>query len=315
MTIDVAPAPLARPRRPRGRSRRRGARPGLKETLAGYGFLAPALLFFVVFLFIPVVLGVLLSFKHSSGFGVDTNAGFSNYTELFHDALFWKTVRNTAIYTALTVPTSVLMGLGIALVLWREMRGRTVYRTIIYFPVVISGIATGIVGGWMFNENIGFVDKSIISLGLSPISWQSHSWPAMFSLVVMTIWTRLGFNMVIYLAGLQNIDESYLEAARIEGANSWQRLWKVIWPLLGPTTFFLILLNVIYSFQAFDLIYIMTQGGPSNSTNTMLLYAYQQAFQNENQGYAAAIGIFLLFIVLIFTALQWRLSRNREVAG
>ncbi len=314
MSIDVAPAPLARPR-PSRRQRRRGARPGWKETLAGYGFLAPALLFFVVFLFIPVVLGVLLSFKHSSGFGVDTNAGFSNYNQLIHDPLFWKTVKNTAIYTALTVPTSVIMGLGIALVLWKEMRGRTIYRTIIYFPVVISGIATGIVGGWMFNENIGFINKSAISLGLSPISWQSHSWPAMFSLVVMTIWTRLGFNMVIYLAGLQNIDESYLEAARIEGANSWQRLWKVIWPLLGPTTFFLILLNVIYSFQAFDLIYIMTQGGPSNSTNTMLLYAYQQAFQNENQGYAAAIGIFLLFIVLIFTALQWRLSKNREVAG
>jgi multiple sugar transport system permease protein len=229
--------------------------------------------------------------------------------------LFWQTVKNTAIYTALTVPTSVIIGLGVALLLWRDLRGRTIYRTIIYFPVVISGIATGIVGGWMFNENIGFVDKSLRALGLAPISWQSHGFPAMLSLVIMTIWTRIGFNMVIYLSGLQNIDQSYLETATIEGANAWQRLWKVMWPLLGPTTFFLILLNVIYSFQAFDLIYVMTSGGPDNATNTMLVYAYQQAFQNQEQGYAAAIGIFLLFIVLIFTALQWRLSRNREVAG
>jgi multiple sugar transport system permease protein len=239
----------------------------------------------------------------------------TNYRTLLHDPLFWKTVKNTAIYTALTVPTSILCGLGVALLLWRELQGRTFYRTIIYFPVVISGIATGIVGFWMFNENIGFMDKSLRALGLPGVSWQSHSWPAMFSIVIMTIWTRVGFNMVIYLGGLQNIDESYLETAKLEGANAWQRLWKVMWPLLGPTTFFLIILNVIYSFQAFDLIFAMTYGGPSNSTNTMLLYSYQQAFQNNNQGYAAAIGIFLLAIVLIFTALQWRLSKNREVTG
>ena len=281
----------------------------------GYGFLAPALLFFVVFLFLPVGLGISLSFQNSSGFGVNTPAGLHNYTELLHDPLFWKTVKNTAIYTALTVPTSLLLGLGVALLLWREMQGRALYRTIIYFPVVISGIATGIVGFWMFNENIGFLDKSLRSLGLPAVSWQSHSWPAMVSVVIMTIWTRVGFNMVIYLGGLQNIDESYLEAAKLEGANAWQRLRKVMWPLLGPTTFFLILLNVIYSFQAFDLIFAMTYGGPSNGTNTMLLYSYQEAFQNQEQGYAAASGIFLLASGRIFPALQWRLSRNREVTG
>ncbi len=310
MSVQAASRRLSLPPR-----RRRRWRASLIDTLTAYGFLAPTLLFFGVFLFLPIVLGVLLSFQHSSGFGANTPAGLSNYTQLLHDPLFWKTVKNTAIYTALTVPTSVILGLAIALLFWRQMKGRTVYRAIIYFPMVISGVATAIVGGWMFNENIGVFDKFLVSVGLSPIEWQSHTFPAMVSLVVMTIWTRVGFNMVIYLSGLQNIDESYLETARIEGANAWQRLVKVLWPLLGPTTFFLIILNVIYSFQVFDLVYVMTAGGPSNGTNMMLLYAYQQAFQNQEQGYAAAIGVFLLVVVLIFTALQWRLSRNQEVAG
>lgn len=312
MSIDVSSGPLPAPS---ARRRRQRWRTGLLDTLAAYGFLAPTLLFFGVFLFLPIVLGILLSFQHSSGFGVNTPAGLSNYTTLLHDPLFWKCVKNTAIYTALTVPTSVLIGLAIALLFWREMKGRTFYRAMIYFPMVISGVATAIVGGWIFNENIGVIDKFLVSIGMTPIEWQSKTFPAMLSLVVMTIWTRIGFNMVIYLSGLQNIDESYLETARIEGANAWQRLVKVLWPLLGPTTFFLIILNVIYSFQVFDLVFVMTAGGPSNGTNMMLLYAYQQAFQNQEQGYAAAIGVFLLLIVLIFTALQWRLSRNREVTG
>lgn len=313
MSVDIAPTAVA-PAPPLPRRRRR-LRSGLMDTLAAFGFIGPALLFFCVFLFWPIISGFLLSFQHSSGFGVSTPAGLSNYTALLHDSLFWQTVKNTAIYTILTVPSSVLLGLAIALLFWGEIRGRTVYRAFIYFPMVISGVATAIVGGWLFNENIGFVSHFMTSLGLAPIRWQSAPFPAMLSLVIMTIWTRVGFNMVIYLAGLQNIDDSYLETAKLEGANWWQQLWRVLWPLLGPTTFFLIVLNVIYSFQVFDLVFVMTAGGPSNGTNMMLLYAYQQGFENQAQGYASAIGMVLFLIVLVFTALQWRLSRNQDVTG
>lgn len=285
------------------------------ETLAGYGFAAPALVFFAIFAFLPIVLGLLISFQSSGGFGPSKWVGLDNYRELIHDPLFWKSVKNTAVYTVLTVPTSILIGLGIALLFRAEARGRAFYRGMVYFPTVISGVATAIVGQWMFNENIGVVDKFLRSMGLASIHWQSSSFPAMLSLVIMTLWTRVGFNMVIYLAGLQNIDNSYLETAMIEGANWWQRQWKVVWPLLGPTTFFLVVLNVIYSFQVFDLVYVMTGGGPSNSTSMMVTYAYQQGFQNQAQGYAAAIGMFLFLVVLIFSALQWRLSRNKDVAG
>jgi len=306
---------VLRPSAPTSQRRRQRRTWLIKETLAGYGFVAPALLFFSVFLFLPIIFGLWISFQNSSGFGVSTFAGLANYREMIHDPVFWKSVENTAVYTALTVPTSVLFGLGIALLLRAEIEGRTLYRAMIYFPMVISGVATAIVGGWMFNENFGVVTKFVTALGLPVIHWQSQGLPAMLSLVIMTIWTRVGFNMIIYLAGLQNVDNSYLETAMIEGASWWQRLWRVIWPLLGPTTFFLVVLNVIYSFQVFDLVYVMTGGGPSNDTSVMVTYAYQQAFQNESQGYAAAIGMFLFVIVLVFTGLQWRLSRHREVTG
>jgi multiple sugar transport system permease protein len=150
--------------------RRRRRRVSWRETLSAYGFLAPALVFFSVFLFLPIVLGAWISLRNSTGFGASTFAGLSNYRQLFANPLFWKTVKNTAVYTLLTVPTSLVIGLGIALLLRAEMRGRTFYRAMIYFPMVISGVATAIVGGWMFNENIGVVDKFLGAVGLPPSS-------------------------------------------------------------------------------------------------------------------------------------------------
>jgi ABC-type sugar transport system permease subunit len=264
-------------------------------------------------MFVPIIRGAYISLEYSSGFGADTWAGLANYQYMLHDSVFWQTLRNTAVYTVLTVPTSILIGLGIALLFKDEsMRGRNVYRAFVYFPMVISGVATAIVGGWMFNENIGVVNKMVTSLGLPAVHWQSSPWPAMFSIVVMTIWTRVGFNMVIYLAGLQNVDPTYHEAAMIDGASLFQRFRSITWPLLGPTTFFLVIMNVIYSFQVFDLVYVMTGGGPSNSTNMLGVYAYQQAFQSNEQGYATAIGMALFAFMLVFTVVQWKLSGNRE---
>jgi len=316
VTADTAPAPgelLAFGPEPGSGAARRWA---ITEWLTAYSFLAPTIAFFGVFMFLPIFLGFWISLQHSSGFGASTFAGGANYTQLIHDPIFWKTVGNTAIYTALTVPTSILIGLGIALLLKDELlRGRNIYRSFVYFPMVISGVATAIVGGWMFNENLGVADKFLAAVGLPIIQWQSAAAPAMLSLVIMTLWTRVGFCMVIYLAGLQNIDPTYQEAAAVDGASAWQRFRHVIWPLLGPTTFFLIIMNVIYSFQVFDLVFVMTGGGPSNSTNMLGVYAYQQGFEANQQGYAAAIGMVLFVIVLVFTAFQWRISRNREVSG
>jgi multiple sugar transport system permease protein len=285
----------------------------MQEALTGYGFLTPTAVFFTIFMFVPIIRGAYISLEYSNGFGSDTWAGLANYQFMFQDSVFWQTLKNTAIYTVLTVPSSILIGLGIALLLRDEsMRGRNIYRAFVYFPMVISGVATAIVGGWMFNENIGVANKMLTSLGLPAVHWQSSAWPSMFSIVIMTLWTRVGFNMVIYLAGLQNVDPTYHEAAMMDGAGIFQRFRAITWPLLGPTTFFLVIMNVIYSFQVFDLVYVMTGGGPSNSTNMLGVYAYQQAFQSNEQGYATAIGMALFAFMLAFTVIQWRISNNRE---
>ena len=316
MTAGTAPAQpdvIATGSQPPPGAARRWA---VSETLTAYSFLAPTIFFFGVFMFLPIFLGAWISLTNSSGFGASTFSGLANYRQLIHDPIFWKTVGNTAIYTALTVPTSILIGLGIALLLKDQlMRGRNAYRSFIYFPMVISGVATAIVGGWMFNENLGVANKFLAAVGLPIIHWQSGAAPAMLSLVIMTLWTRVGFCMVIYLAGLQNADPAYHEAAAVDGATAWQRFRSITWPLLGPTTFFLLIMNVIYSFQVFDLVFVMTGGGPSNATNMLGVYAYQQGFQSNQQGYAAAIGMVLFLLVLVFTAVQWKISRNRDVAG
>lgn len=317
LPTEMAPAggkrlALLSPARRSGASRRRA----MTETLTAYGFLAPTLVFFAVFMFLPIVMGAWISLQNSTGFGESTFAGISNYSQLLSDSLFWKTFGNTVVYTALTVPTSILLGLAIAM-LFKDplLRGRNIYRAFVYFPMVISGVATAVVGGWMFNENLGVANNFLTGVGLPAIRWQSAGFPAMLSLVIMTLWTRVGFNMVVYLASLQNIDPSYQEAAVVDGAGLLQRFRSITWPLLGPTTFFLIIMNVIYSFQVFDLVFVMTGGGPSNATNVLGVYAYQQGFEANQQGYAAAVGMVLFVIVLIFTAVQWRLSKNREVTG
>ena len=308
-TVDGA---IALPTRNSLGGRQRAARPvsrrsanrqwRLSEMLTGYSFLAPTLIFFVAFMFLPIGLGFWISLQNSSGFGASTFAGLANYRTLIHDPLFWRTLRNTAEYTLLTVPSSILLGLGVALLLKEEFfRGRNAYRSFVYFPMVISGVATAIVGGWMFNENLGVVDKFLLAVHLPQIHWQSSGFPAMMSLVVMTLWARVGFNMVVYLAALQNLDDTYQEAAAVDGAGTWRRFLHVTWPMLGPTTFFLVVMNVIYSFQVFDLVYVMTGGGPSNSTNMLGVYAYQQGFVSDSQGYAAAIAMVLFLCVLVFT--------------
>jgi ABC-type sugar transport system permease subunit len=153
------------------------------------------------------------------------------------------------------------------------------------------------------------------AVGLYPVAWQSDGLPALISVVIVAIWLRIGFNMIIYLAGLQGIEPQLYEAARIDGASRWQQLRSITVPLVGPSTFFLLIMNVIASFQVFDLIFVMTGGGPGNSTSVLVTYAYRNGFQIREQGYGAAIGIVILIITLLFTFVQWKTSRTRDQVG
>jgi multiple sugar transport system permease protein len=303
-------AATARP--PRRRTRRRAR---IAESLLGWSFAAPNMVLLGLFLLYPLVLAAVLSFTRYQGFGAPAWIGIGNYADLLSDAVFWQALLNTTVFTIATLLLSIGLGLALAVLLDKALPGRALFRTIVYAPMVVSGVASGLIGVLMFDENTGVIDKGLIALGLPAIPWQSDGGAAMTAVILMTVWGRTGFNMVIYLAGLQGIGQDLYEAAELEGAGAWQRFRAITVPLLGPSTFFLLIMNVIYSFQVFDLVFVLTGGGPGNATTMLTTYAYANAFTTRAQGYAAAIGMVLLVLMLGFAAAQWRLNRGRDVTA
>jgi multiple sugar transport system permease protein len=313
MTAVTARGRERAPASSRPRAGRRAAR--LKESLAGWGFAAPNLVLMTTFLFVPIVWALVISFQQTQGFGDAEWAGWDNYATLIADPVFWQSLVNTVVFTMATVPIELAGGLGLAALLNSVLPARGVFRTIIVLPMVISGVASGMIAVILFYQSNGLINKVLEAIGLSPVAWQSEGVPAMISVVIAGIWLRIGFNMIIYLAGLQSISPELYEAARIDGAGRWQQFRSVTVPLVGPSTFFLLIMNVIASFQVFDLIYVMTGGGPGNSTSVLVTYAYRNGFEIREQGYGAALGIVILIITLIFTYIQWKTSRTRDLAG
>lgn len=286
-----------------------------RATLASYGFLGPNLILLGLFLFLPLGWALLISFQKSSGFGATGWVGLANYQRLVGDPTFWQSTINTAVFTLITVPLSLALGLGLAVLMNSVLPGRKLFRTLIYLPMVISGVATALMGVLLFDESTGIINKLLRGGGLSGLPWQSEGTAAFISIILVTLWIRVGFNMVIYLAGLQGISPELYEAAKLEGATSWQQFRYLTVPLVGPSTFFLLIMDVIYSFQVFDTIFVMTAGGPGRSTSVLVTYAYENGFVTRDQSYAAAIGIVIFLITLIFTAIQWRGNRSRDTAG
>lgn len=302
---------VAAPARPR--AARRTAR--MREGLVGWGFLTPNLIFLATFLFLPIIMAVQLSFQETRGFGDPEWVGLDNYVRLVNDPVFWQSLWNTIVFTAVTVPIELAAGLGLAVLLNSVLPARGIWRTMIVLPMVISGVASGMIAVIIFYQTNGIINKVLVALGMQPIAWQSDGVPAMVSVMIVSIWLRVGFNMIIYLAGLQNIAPELYEAAKIDGADRWQQFRSVTVPLVGPSTFFLLIMNVIASFQVFDVIFVMTGGGPGNATSVLVTYAYRNGFQIREPGYGAAIGIVILLITLAFTFVQWKTSRTRDLVG
>lgn len=307
-TRGEPPEVIAPPRRPQGRRR-------LRDLTVGYSFLAPNLLLLVAFLLVPIGWALWISLQRTDGFGSGIFAGLDNYVRLTTDPIFWRTVLNTGLFTLLVVPLSMFLGLGAAVLLNAALPGRSVFRTIIVLPMVISGVASALIGVLIFDQNNGVFNKLLRSMGLGEPAWQSNGAASMASVVLVTLWWRVGFNMLIYLAGLQSIDAELYEAARLDGANGWDRFRYLTVPMVGPSTFFLLVMNIIYSFQVFEVVFVLTGGGPGYATSVLVTFAYENAFVTRDQGYAAAIGVVLLFLTLSFTAVQWRLGRTRGEGG
>lgn len=284
----------------------------LRQQLTPYAFIAPNLVLFTVFVFFPLLYAAYISVHEWSLIDTPTFVGARNFQRLARDPQFWQSLRNTLVFSVATVPTSLLLGLAVAIGLNRRLAARTLLRSLFFLPVVVSSVATAVIAAWLFNDNYGVVNEILKRVGLSPVAWLSTPQWALPSIILTTLWVRIGFCMVVYLAALQTISPSYYEAAQIDGATRLQMFRFVTWPLLRPTTFLLLILNVIYSFQVFDLIYVMTGGGPGFSTTMVVQYVYQSAFAAAEMGYASAMGMVLFALVLVFTLVQWRINRRSE---
>ncbi len=278
-----------------------------------WGFLAPSLALLVVFAFAPLVDAVYLSLTNSNVVsGTGDFVGGANYSAMTIQPLFWQSLKNTLVFTIGTVPTSMALGLLLAVLLNRALPGRGLIRSLYFVPFVISGVAVSLVMAWIFNGDYGIVDNLLRAVGLPHIPFLNDPGWAMFTLVVAVLWGRIGFCLVVYLAALQAVPSTLLEAAEVDGASRWSRFWGVTWPLLGPTTFLLLVLNVVHSLQSFDIIYVLTGGGPGFSTTVFIQYIFTSAFVDGKTGFASAMGVVFIVILLLFTWWRYRVQKRQE---
>lgn len=285
-----------------------------RRLLTAYAFMLPSLAVMALFMFYPLIRAAWLSLTNYSFFGTSQFIGLGNYTKLVHDAQFWNDLGNTAYYAAVTTPVSIVLALGLALLLNRRgLPGRGILRAAIFLPAVVSLAVAAIPFRLMFTPSIGLVTYWLGALGIHASDWLNSTTLAMPAVIIVGIWKDVGFYMVIYLAGLQTIPREFYEAARIDGASAWQRFRRITLPLLNNTTMFVTIIALIASFQAFDQIYVMTQGGPAFSTETLVMLIYRQGFQNFSMGYASAIGYVLVLIILLFSLLQMRYFNRRAI--
>lgn len=312
-TNTPALAALSRPQRRTQNAERRTWSIERRQTIAGYLFIAPAMTIFLVFTLLPVAIAAYLSFTNYDVFTKLDWIGAVNYEDVFQDELFWRALINTVVYTGWSVPLSMAFGLALALLLNQKLRGLGIYRTVYYVPVVTSMVAVAMIWIQLFDPLYGVISNALEGIGIRGINWLGDPNLAMPSIIAVSVWKVIGWNMLIYLAGLQGIPDYLKEAAAIDGANSSQTLWRITLPLLQPTTFFIFVTSLIGAFQVFDQVYVMTGGGPAGATTTLVHQIYNAAFKALDMGYAAAMSFVLFGIILVVSLFSIRAIRG-EVA-
>lgn len=283
------------------------------EWFWGYAFAAPILIGFLAFMVYPLFYSLYLSMTNSDGIMSPAFVGLQNYVSLIGDRSFLKSLLVTVYFTVGTVPVGTLLALVVAVLLNTNIRFATLYRSAFFIPVITSMVAVATVWKWLYNTDYGLINSFLGRMGLYEPPWLSSEEWAMISIIIMSIWKGIGFNMVIFLAGLQGISRTLYEAATIDGANAWQRFASITVPLLRHTTLFVVIMAIIGSFQVFDQIFVMTDGGPANATTVVVYYIYQNAFQFFKQGYASAMAYILFAIIFVTTMIQMRVSRSKDV--
>jgi len=288
---------------------RRG--PGTSEQLTGWAFVTPGAAIIVLFGAVPIIWSAVMSFQRNNLLTGNTPyVGLRNYRLMLHDPVVAQAVEHTLIYTVLFVPGTMIVGLFLAVAMNRKLRFISLYRTAAYATMAISTISEAIVFIWLFDPSYGVVNYFLGLVGIAPQQWLNSPSQALSVIVVMTIWGWTGFSVVIYLAALQGVPAELLDAAAVDGAGHWTTFRRVTLPLLSPASFFLAIWLTINAMQLFDEVYLSTAGGPLNATTVLVYYLYEQAFQNFNFGYASAIAYFLFLIILLVTAIQFRVGRR-----
>lgn len=287
----------------------RWARMRREGTGAALIFIAPYVVLFVVFRIGPAVAGLLLSFANYKINGMVQWEGVANFSQLFNDPLFWTSLRVTVIYTVIAVPLTVVISLAMAQLCALPIRGIKVYRALYFLPVITSMVTAAVVWEWIYSYS-GPANWLFSALGVGPVPWLSSTSMVLPSLAILSAWSGFGFDMLILLAGLLAIPAVYFEAAKIDGASAWARFRWVTLPQLKPALFVVVILGIIQSFQIFDVIYVMTGGGPINGSYSLVYLIYQEGFQYFNFGYASAAGVVLFAITLAVSLFQRRFFRQ-----
>lgn len=291
-------------RRPRFREKRRR-----DETVAALICLLPAAVILLVFSVIPILVSAFLSLVDWRGAGSPrTFVGLAQYGELFRTPEFWNSVKVTVLYAAGVTVFGLVAGLAVALGLSGRVRGRAVWRSVYFVPAVTSTVAAGIVWTYLFDPSGGLINRWLGVIGVSGPAWLTDPSWALPAVIAVGVWKRLGFNMLIYLAGLQSVPDQYYEAVAVDGAGPWAKFRFITWPLLSPTTWLLTIMSMIDSFQVFDQVFVMTSGGPMGATEVLGLYLYRQGFNLFHLGFASAIGWVIFVFVFVATVIQWRVS-------
>ena len=290
------------------RSRPRMGRLARREALTCYAFIGLAVVGFLVFQAGPIGVSAWLSFTDSELIGKPNFIGLGNYAEMLQDELFWQALKVTFVYALVTVPLALTVSLSLAILMNQKIRGLALYRTVYYLPAVISGVAVAVLWRWIFNPEFGVLNVLLRYLGIKGPNWLQDPQTALPSLMLMSLW-GIGGGIIIYLAGLQGIPTELYEAVEIDGGGQRAKLRHITLPMMSPVIFFNVVTGIIWTFQEFTRVYVMTGGGPSNATLFYGLYLYRNAFRYFEMGYATALAWVLFLIILTFTLVLFRSAR------
>ncbi|MFA6141906.1 MAG: sugar ABC transporter permease [Candidatus Omnitrophota bacterium] len=295
---------------------------GIFEKLNGqkmsYIFIAPAVLLFLIFVLGPLIASLYWSFTEYDGIHAPKWIGLANYKTIFsNDPRFWKSIYNTIFYTVGVIPPGVVLSLLLAIAVDQQIKGKNFFRVIYFIPSVTSVIALSVIWKWLFaGEKYGLINYFLILIGLKPVDWLMSPTLTLPAIMIMSIWSGIGYNMILFLAGLQTIPATVYEAADIDGANTWDKFWNITVPLLKPTMVFVVIMGFIVSFQVFERIYIMTEtefgiGGVLDSALTVVAYLYDMGFRKFQMGYASALGYIVFAVVFIITIINIKFVKTK----